>query len=50
MENEQLDSELQEQPPYTPRPRWQVWTARVAVLVFIILLILYYVNLFRGGI
>ena len=35
---------------YTPRPRWQVWGARVAVAAFIVLIILYYINIGRGGI
>ena len=34
---------------YVPRPWWQVWGARVALVLFILLLILYYVNLMRGG-
>ena len=39
----------QEQPGYVPRPRWQVWGARIALVVFILILIAYYLNLFRGG-
>ena len=42
-ENEQQE---QEQERYVPRPRWQVWGARIALVVFIIGLILYYCNIF----
>ena len=34
---------------YTPRPAWQVWAARIGLAVFLIFLILYYLNIFRGG-
>ena len=33
---------------YVPRPAWQVWGARVALVLFIALLILYYANLLKG--
>ena len=33
----------------TPRPAWQVWGARVALVVFILYLIMYYINIMRGG-
>ena len=33
---------------YIPRPAWQVWGARIALVVFIITLIMYYVNLLKG--
>ena len=50
MENEHLDELQQEQPqPYTPRPAWQVWGARIALVLFILILIMYYVNILRGG-
>ena len=39
----------QEKPRYIPRPVWQVWAARIALVVFILGLILYYLNVFRGG-
>ena len=41
--------EQQEQTPYTPRPAWQVWGARIALVIFIAMLIMYYINIFRGG-
>ena len=39
----------QEKPRYIPRPMWQVWAARIGLVVFILGLILYYLNMFRGG-
>ena len=38
-----------EKPHYVPRPAWQVWAARVALAIFLLGLILYYLNVFRGG-
>ena len=39
---------LQEVPEegYQPRPKWQVWAARVALVIFVIGVILYYCNIF----
>ena len=31
---------------YVPRPLWQVWGARIALVVFILGLIMYYCNIF----
>ena len=31
---------------YTPRPAWQVWGARIALVVFILGLIMYYCNIY----
>ena len=45
MEEEILEQEVQEE-AYVPRPLWQVWGARVALVVFILGLILYYCNIF----
>ena len=39
MEEEILEQEVQEE-TYVPRPLWQVWGARVALVVFILGLIL----------
>ena len=36
--------EVQEE--YVPRPAWQVWGARIALVVFILGLIMYYCNIF----
>lgn len=53
MENENLQEnpEMEEQQPaYVPRPAWQVWGARIALVLFIILIIMYYLNIARGNI
>ena len=46
-----MDENKQEiqQPGYVERPKWQVWTARVAVVALIVLIILYYISIARGG-
>lgn len=55
MENkEELEQELEqgmgsETPKYVPRPAWQVWTARVGLVLFIALIIMYMINIARGG-
>ena len=38
-----------EAPHYVPRPKWQVWAARIGLVLFIILLIFYYLNIARSG-
>ena len=45
MEEQEIQQQLQEE-PYVPRPRWQVWAARIALVVFILGLIMYYCNIF----
>ena len=40
----------QEQAGYQPRPKWQVWAARVGLVVFIIIIIMSYILMARGGI
>ena len=50
MENENIIPEEESQESvYTPRPIWQVWGARLLLVIFIILVIMYYVNIGRGG-
>ena len=54
MEEERKDINLEEEtaeipfeePKYVPRPRWQVWAARIGLGLFILLLICYYLNIF----
>ena len=41
---------VEETPTYIPRPAWQVWAARIGLVVFIIILIMYYINISRGGV
>ena len=47
MDEEILETE--EVAGYTPRPRWQVWGAWIALAVFVAFLVMYYTNVFRGG-
>lgn len=49
---EQKDFERTEEEslqPYIPRPKWQIWGARIALVVFIVVIIFYYLNIARGG-
>ena len=50
---EELEQLTQEEQPqeggYVPRPRWQVWLARLGLVIFLISLALYYLFFFRGG-
>ena len=45
MENEKLEN----QEGYTPRPLWQVWLARVGLVLFILFVIYQYIAISRGG-
>ena len=38
-----------EEEGYKPRPVWQVWAARIGLVVMILCVILYYLHIFRGG-
>ena len=52
MENNELEleQEQQEQPQgYTPRPKWQLWLARIALVIFLGFLFMYYMNILRSG-
>ena len=53
MENQEFENQeelQQEEPPkYIPRPAWQVWGARVALVLFIALIIMYMIKIARGG-
>ena len=49
MEKERIDTPEEEQEVYEPRPVWQVWAARVALVIFVVLIIMYYINISRGG-
>ena len=49
MEEERIDTQISDEESYVPRPRWQVWGARIALVVFIAILIMYYINIARGG-
>ena len=52
MDNNEMELTAEEktvQEPYIPRPAWQVWAARIGLVVFILGVIAYYLNVFRGG-
>ena len=52
MENEELElQQLPEEPKkaYTPRPAWQVWAARIGLVIMIISVISYYWHIASGG-
>ena len=52
MENEkdfEVLPEDMEPEPYKPRPFWQVWGARIGLVLFILVVIAYYINIARGG-
>ena len=52
-----MDNEMEKQPQeaaeettgYVPRPAWQVWCARVALVIFIIIVIGQILRIARGG-
>ena len=46
---EELTPEETQPQGYIPRPAWQVWAARIGLGLFILLLIMYYINLMRGA-
>ena len=45
MEDEIMEQQMQEE-SYAPRPLWQVWGARLGLVIFILGLIMYYCNIF----
>ena len=48
-ENNNFEEETtQQEVAYVPRPKWQVWLARILLVLFIALIIMYYINLMRG--
>ena len=52
VENEKefdIQPEDLEPEPYKPRPFWQVWGARIGLVLFVAVVIMYYINIARGG-
>ena len=49
MEEELFDTTPEEESGWSPRPAWQVWGARIGLVVFIGFLIMYYLNIAGGG-
>ena len=47
-EFDQQDMQPQEE-PHTPRPAWQVWLARIGLVIFVAYVAMYYINILRGG-
>lgn len=49
MEEERLQPHIpeEEKKPYVPRPWWQVWGARILLVIFIVGVILYYLSVAR---
>ena len=53
-QNEPLEQEMEqamaeETPKYVPRPAWQVWLARISLVLFVLLILMYYLHIARGG-
>lgn len=44
-----MDEEKNEQSGYEPRPAWQIWGARVGLVIFILFVIHQYLCILRGG-
>ena len=49
MEKQNQDVSAEETGGYVPRPAWQVWAARVALVLFIIIVIGQILRIARGG-
>ena len=43
-----MEENEEKQEGYVPRPAWQVWAARVGVVLFIALVIYQYIRIARG--
>ena len=39
----------QERDVYVPRPKWQVWAARVGLVLFLLVVVYQYLMIVRGG-
>lgn len=46
---EEKDEENRKEEGYVPRPAWQVWGARIGLALFIGLVAMGYLIMFRGG-
>ena len=45
----QTSSQSEEAATYVPRPAWQVWCARIALVLFILIVIGQILRIARGG-
>ena len=43
------ENQLPEEKGYEPRPMWQVWAARVALVLFILIVIYQFMAMVTGG-
>ena len=43
------ENRIEEQQGYVPRPAWQVWMARVALVLFIFVVIYQFMAMVTGG-
>ena len=46
---EKKQNQTEEQPVYVPRPVWQVWAARFALALFILVVIYQFLAIATGG-
>ena len=49
MDEEQKQHIPETEEPYVPRPAWQVWGARVGLVLFILFVIYQLLTIMRGG-
>lgn len=49
MDEERMESEIEETTGYVKRPWWQIALAWLGLGAFLVVLILYYTQIFRGG-
>ena len=52
MENQEFENQetqQEETQKYIPRPAWQVWGARIALVLFLLMILLYYLKIAQGG-
>ena len=50
MEENRNETVEKEDEIYKPRPAWQIWAARIGLVIMILCVFLYYLHIFRGGI
>ena len=43
-----MEENEEKQEGYVPRPAWQVWAARIGVVLFIALVVYQYIRIARG--
>ncbi len=48
-ENKETEAAAMKEEGYVPRPAWQVWGARIAFVLFLILVVFQIISIARGG-